>query len=322
MDKFRGILLIALALAVAGPAAAQSWPTKPVRLIIPYPPGGNVDTAARLVAPGLQEILGQPFLVENKSGAGGMIAGEHVAKSAPDGYTFFFTANGPLLFSPLIFKRTPYLWDRDFVPVSSVSFTSILLQVHPSFPAKSIKELIEAAKMEPGKLLMASPGAGTSNHLLSELLQGISGASWTTVHYKGNAPATTDLIAGRVQFNFDQISVATPYIKQGRTRPLAVTSAKRDSSLPNVPTFAEEGYPQMEAATFTGVVAPVGTPKEIVTRMHDALAKVLKEKDVMERFAGIGAEARSSTPEAFGAYLKNEYDKWAPVIVKAKIGAK
>lgn len=322
MDKFRGILLVALALAVAGPAAAQTWPAKPVRLVIPYPPGGNVDTAARLVAPGLQEILGQPFLVENKAGAGGMIAGEAVAKSAPDGYTFFFTANGPLLFSPLIFKRTPYLWDRDFVPVSSVSFTSILMQVHPSFPAKSVKELMEAAKKEPGKLLMASPGAGTSNHLLSELLQSITGASWTTVHYKGNAPATTDLIAGRVQFNFDQISVATPYIKQGKTRPLAVTSAKRDPSLPNVPTFAEEGYPQMEAATFTGVVAPVGTPKEIVTRMHDALAKVLKDKNVMQRFAGIGAEARSSTPEAFGAYLKNEYDKWAPVIIKAKIGAK
>ena len=292
MDKFRRILLLALALAVSGPVAAQTWPDKPVRLIVPYPPGGNVDTAARLVAPGLQEILGQPFLVENKAGAGGMIAGEYAAKSAPDGYTFFFTANGPLLFSPLIFKRTPYLWDKSFVPVSSVSFTSILLQVHPSVPAKSVKELIEAAKKEPGKLLMASPGAGTSNHLLSELLQSITGASWTTVHYKGNAPATTDLIAGRVQFNFDQISVATPYIKQGKTRPLAVTSEKRDPSLPNVPTFAEEGYPQMEAATFTGVLAPVGTPKEIITRLHDALAKVLKDQNVMQRFEGIGAQAR------------------------------
>ena len=321
MEKFRGILLLALALAVAGPAVAQTWPDKPVRLVVPYPPGGNVDTAARLVAPGLQEILGQPFLIENKAGAGGMIAGEAVAKSAPDGYTFFFTANGPLLFSPLIFKRTPYVWDKDFVPVSSVSFTSILLQVHPSFPAKSVKELIEAAKKEPGRLLMASPGAGTSNHLLSELLQGLTGTSWTTVHYKGNAPATTDLIAGRVQFNFDQISVATPYIKQGQTRPLAVTSEKRVPSLPDVPTFAEEGYPAMEAATFTGVVAPVGTPKEIIARLHDALAKVLKDKSVLQRFEGIGAEGRSSTPEAFGAYLKKEYDKWAPVIVKANISA-
>ena len=321
MDKFRGILLLALALAVVGPAAAQSWPNKPVRLVVPYPPGGNVDTAARLVAPGLQEILGQPFVVENKSGAGGMIAGEAVAKSAPDGYTFFFAANGPLLYSPLIFKRTPYLWNRDFVPVSSVSFTSLVLETNPSFPVKSVKELIEAAKKNPGKLMMASPGAGTSNHLLSELLESITGAKWTTVHYKGNAPATADLMAGRVQFGFDQISVAAPYIKQGKLRALAVTSEKRDSALPNVPTFAEEGYPAMEAATFTGVVAPTGTPKEVIARMHDALAKVLKDKKVIQRFDSLGAQARSTTPEEFGAYLKQEYDKWAPVITKANINA-
>ena len=321
MDKFRGILLLALALAVVGPAAAQSWPNKPVRLVVPYPPGGNVDTAARLVAPGLQEILGQPFVVENKSGAGGMIAGEAVAKSAPDGYTFFFAANGPLLYSPLIFKRTPYLWNRDFVPVSSVSFTSLVLETNPSFPVKSVKELIEAAKKNPGKLMMASPGAGTSNHLLSELLESITGAKWTTVHYKGNAPATADLMAGRVQFGFDQISVAAPYIKQGKLRALAVTSEKRDSALPNVPTFAEEGYPAMEAATFTGVVAPTGTPKEVIARMHEALAKVLKDKKVIQRFDSLGAQARSTTPEEFGAYLKQEYDKWAPVITKANINA-
>ena len=321
MKNIRWIVLVALALAVAGPAAAQNWPDKPVRLVVPYPPGGNVDTAARIVAPGLQQILGQPFIVENKAGAGGMIAGEAVAKSAPDGYTFFFTANGPLLFSPLIFKRTPYQWDKDFVPVSSVSFTSLVLQVHPSLPVKTVKDLIDLAKKEPGKLMMASPGAGTTNHLVSELLQTLSGASWTTVHYKGNSPATTDLIAGQVQFNFDQISVATPFIKQGKVRALAVTSEKRVAALPDVPTFAEAGYPAMEAATFTGVVAPAGTPKEVITRMHAALAKVLLDKNVIQRFDGIGAEARSTSPEAFGAYLKKEYDKWAPVIIKAKINA-
>jgi tripartite-type tricarboxylate transporter receptor subunit TctC len=315
------ILLVAFALAVAGPAAAQKWPDKPVRLVVPYPPGGNVDTAARIVAPGLQEIFGQPFIVENRAGAGGMIAGEAVAKSAPDGYTLFFTANGPLLFSPLIFGRTPYRWDKDFVPVSSVSFTSLALVVHPSVPAKTLKDLIDAAKKDPGKLLVATPGAGTTNHLVSELLQTLSGASWTTVHYKGNAPATTDLIAGQVQFNFDQVSVATPYIKQGRVRALAVTSEKRVPSLPDVPTFAEAGYPAMEAATFTGVLAPAGTPKDIITRMHAALEKVLQDNNVRQRFDGIGADARASSPEAFGSYLKKEYDKWAPVIIKAKINA-
>ena len=321
MDVFRRVFLLALVLVIAAPAAAQTWPDKPVRLVVPYPPGGNVDTAARLVAPGLQQLLGQPFVVENKAGAGGMIAGETVAKSAPDGYTFFFAANGPLLFSPLIFKRTPYVWDKDFVPVSSVSFTSLVLETTPSFPVQSVQELIAMAKKDPGKLMMASPGAGTSNHLLSELLQSITGAKWTTVHYKGNAPATADLIAGRVQFGFDQISVATPYIKQGKLHALAVTSAQRDPALPNVPTFAEIGYPAMEAATFTGVLAPAGTSKEIVARMHDALAKVLMDKNVIQRFASIGAQARSTTPEEFGAYLKKEYDKWAPVITKANITA-
>jgi len=321
MKTFLGILLFAVSLAIAGPAAAQKWPDRPVTLVVPYPPGGNVDTAARLVAPGLEKILGQPFIIENKPGAGGMIAGEFVAKSAPDGYTFFFTANGPLLFSPVIFKRTPYLWNKDFVPVSSVSFTSLVLQVHPSVPAKTVKEFIDLAKKEPGKLLMSSPGAGTTNHLVSELLQTITGASWTTVHYKGNAPATLALISGQVQFDFDQISVATPYIKEGKTRPLAVTSAKRIASLPNVPTFAEEGYPAIDAATFTGIVAPKGTPMDVITRLHAAVAKVLLDKNVIEKFGGIGAEARSSSPEAFGAYLKKVYDKWTPVIIKAKINA-
>ena len=321
MKRIPAIFLVALALTAGGPAMAQKWPDKPIRLVVPYPPGGNVDTAARIVSPGLQEILGQPVIVENKAGAGGMIAGEAVAKSAPDGSMFFFTANGPLLFSPLIFRRTPYQWDRDFIPIGSVSFTSLVLLVHPSFAAKTVNELIETAKKDMGKLMMASPGAGTTNHLLSELFQTQSNASWTTVHYKGNAPATTDLIAGQVQFNFDQISVATPYIKQGKVRALAVTSEKRVPSLPDVPTFAEAGFPAMEAATFTGVMAPIGTPKDIIVRMNAALEKALQDKNVIQRFDGIGAEARASSQEAFGRYLKREYDKWAPVIIKAKINA-
>lgn len=313
--------LTSIALALALPVQAK-WPDKPVRLVIPYPPGGNVDTAARVVAPGLQEALGQPFIVENKAGAGGMIAGEAVAKSPADGYTFFFGANGPILYSPIIFGRTPYLWDRDFTPVGSVSFTALVLQVHPSVAASSLAEFIEMAKKSPGKLLMASPGAGTTNHLLSEMLQSRSGATWTTVHYKGNAPATTDLLGGQVQFNFDQVSVSLPYIKQGRVRALAVSSPKRVTSLPDVPTFDEAGLKGLEAETFTGILAPAGTPKEIVAELNAALAKVLRDKSVMEKFEGIGAEARSLTPEAFGAYLKKEYETWAPIIKRANITAK
>jgi tripartite-type tricarboxylate transporter receptor subunit TctC len=314
-------VVLSFVLALGLPAQAQKWPEKPVKLVVPYPPGGNVDTAARILGDGLAKALGQPFVIENKAGAGGMIAGEYVAKSAPDGYTFFVGANGPILFSPLIFGRAPYQWDRDFAPVSSISFTPLVLQVHPSVAAKTLKELIDSAKAKPGALTMASPGAGTTNHLVSELLQQMSGAKWTTVHYKGNAPATTDLLGGQVQFNFDQVSVSLPFIKQGKVRALAVTTAKRYPSLPDVPTFIESGYANFEAATFTGVLAPAGTPKEIISRLAGAMAGVLKEKAVVDKFDALGAESRGSTPEEFAGYLRKEYDTWAPVIRAAKIKA-
>jgi tripartite-type tricarboxylate transporter receptor subunit TctC len=314
-------VILSLLLLPGLAAQAQKWPEKPVKLVVPYPPGGNVDTAARILGDGLAKVLGQPFIVENKAGAGGMIAGEFVAKSAPDGYTFFVGANGPILFSPLIFGRAPYHWDKDFTPVSSISFTPLVLQVHPSVTARTLKELIDAAKAKPGELTMASPGAGTTNHLVSELLQQLSGAKWTTVHYKGNAPATTDLLGGQVQFNFDQVSVALPFLKQGKVRALAITTARRYPSLPDVPTFIESGYPGFEAATFTGVLAPAGTPREVVVRLAAAMATVLGEKAVTDKFDALGAESRGSTPEEFAGYLKKEFDTWAPVIRAAKIKA-
>ena len=307
--------------AFAMHASAQTWPDQPVKLVVPYPPGGNVDGAARILADGLQKRLGQPFIVENKAGAGGMIGGEFVAKSKPDGYTFFVAANGPLLYSPLIFGRPLYQWDKDFAPISSISFTSLILQVHPSVTAKSLKEFIDLAKGQPGSLTMASPGAGTTNHLVSEMLQQRTGATWTTVHYKGNAPATTDLLGGQVQFNFDQVSVALPYVKAGRLRALAITSNKRHPSLPDVPTFDEAGVKGMEAATFTGILAPTGTPRPVIERMSEAVRAVLAEKAVIDKFDGLGAEARGSSPDEFTAYLRKEYDTWAPVIRKANIKA-
>lgn len=319
---FAACLLAALTLALAPVAQGQKWPDKPVKLVVPYPPGGNVDTAARIVAPGMQEALGVPVIIENKAGAGGMIAGEFVAKSPADGYTLFFTANSPLLHAPIIFNRPAYQWDKDFMPITMISYTPIVLQVHPSVPAKTLRELLDLAKKEPGKLSMATPSAGTTNHLLSELLQANAGVSFLTVHYKGNAPATTALLAGEVQMNFDQVSVALPYIKQGRLRALAVATSARVSSLPDVPTFAEAGVPGIEGGTFTGIVAPAGTPKEAIALLHAAAAKALADKSVVEKFAALGAEARGNTPEQFHAYLKNEYDKWTPVIKKAGISAK
>ena len=298
-----------------------AWPDKPIKIIIPYPPGGNVDVAARVIAPELQASFGQTFIVENKPGAGGMIAAEFVAKSAPDGYTLFMAANGPLLYSPLIFGKDAYQWKRDFVPISSVSFTPLVLQVNAAVPVNSLQELLALAKKEPGKLNMASPGAGTSNHLLSELLQEKTGARWGTIQYKGNAPATTDLLGGQVDFNFDQISVALPFIKEGKVRGLAVSTKQRVESMPNVPTFAEAGIPDMETATFTGLLAPAGTPKEIVDQLSKALQKILNQAAIKEKFEKLGAEARASTSQEFATYLSAEDAKWVPVIKRANIKA-
>ncbi len=315
------LLAASAAMTVAVPVWAQAWPAKPIRFVVPYPPGGNVDVAARIVAPGLEQALGQPVIVENRAGAGGMIAGEHVARSAPDGYTFFFTANGPLLFSPLIFGKASYAWDKDFVPVSSVSFTPLVLQVNAAVPVKTFGQLIDLVGREPDKITMASPGAGTTNHLVSELLQARTGARWVTVHYKGNAPATQDLLAGQVQFNFDQVSVSLPYIKDGRLRPLAVTTQRRVSALPGVPTLIELGVADFTAETFTGIVAPAGTPQPILDKLHAALSKVAAGKEVIARFDQLGADARTMSPPAFSAYLRKQYDTWAPVIRKINIQA-
>nr|WP_253207221.1 tripartite tricarboxylate transporter substrate binding protein [Verticiella sp. GG226] len=306
--------------AIAAPALA-AWPDRPVQIVVPYPPGGNVDVAARLIAPGLQKAFGQPFVVENKAGAGGMIGGEYVARAEPDGYTLFMAANGPLLFSPLIFGRTPYRWNEDFAPISSVSHTPLVLQVHPKVGVSTVQAFLDLARSKPGALNMASPGAGTTNHLVSELLQSVSGAKWTTAHYRGNAPATQDLLGGQVDFNFDQISVALPYIQEGRTQGLAVTSAERLPSLPDVPTFAEAGVEDMVAATFTGLLAPKGTPPEVVERLSEAVQKILQEPGVIERFEGLGAQAKGSTPADFTEYLASEDARWTPIIQKAGIKA-
>lgn len=314
-------LPLLLAGALAGPAMvqAQDWPAKPVRLVVPYPPGGNVDGAARIVAAELQKVLPQPVLVENKAGAGGMLAGEMVAKAEPDGYTLFVAANGPLLYSPTIFGRSLYHWNKNFAPISTLSLTPLVLQVHPSVPVKTVPELIALAKAKP--LSMASPGAGTTNHLLSEMLQRVTGAKWLTVHYKGNAPATNDLLGGQVQFNFDQVSVAQPFVKDGRTRAIGVIAPKRVPWLPDVPTFEEQGIKGIEGQTFTGVLAPAGTPAPVIARLGAELRKILEDPAVVAKFYAAGAQARWMSPQDFTAYLQKEESTWIPIIKAANIRA-
>jgi tripartite-type tricarboxylate transporter receptor subunit TctC len=304
-----------------GPVAAQQWPSRAVRLVVPYPAGGNVDGAARIISNKLREVLGQPFVVENKAGAGGLIAGEAFAKSTPDGYTLFVGANGPVLFAPEIAKRDAYNWKRDFLPITSISMTPLVLEVHPSVPAKTLKEFLDLVRSEPGKLTMASPGAGTTNHLLSELVQSTLGLKWLTVHYRGNAPATNDLIGGQVQFAFDQISVGLPFIKNGMVRALAVTGTHRAPWIPDVPTFTELGYKEFDGETFTGLFAPAGTPAEVVTRIHDTMAAILGDPEVVAKFNVLGAVAVAMTPEEFRSYLEREDSKWIPVVRNANIKA-
>ncbi len=310
---------LAIAGLVASSAFAQSASDRPVRLIVPYSAGGNVDSAARSIAPGLSQILRQPVVVENKPGAGGMLAGEAVAKAAPDGLTLFVSSNGPVLHSPIIYDRPVYDWRKDFVPVGSISFTPMVLLASASLPVKNVAEMLTLARQQPGRLTMATPGAGSTNHLAAELLQMDQKLTFNMVHYKGTAPATSDLLGGHVQLSFDQISVSMPHIRSGALKALAVTTAKRVPQLPEVPTFEESGIKGFEVATFVGVFAPAATPKEVVTRLNLALAQVLRDKQVIEKFDGMGAEARASTPDAFLGYLQREDAVWLPVIKKAAV---
>ena len=313
---------LALTALLTNAALAQQWPTKPVHLIVPYPPGGNVDSAARILGNKLQEATGQPFIVENKAGAGGLVAGEYFKKSDPDGYTLFIGANGPVLFAPIIAGRAAYNWRTDFVPITTVSMTPLVLEVNPTVPVKDMSEFLALVRKEPGKLTMASPGIGTSNHLLSELMQSTLNVKWLTVHYRGNAPATNDLIGGQVQFAFDQISVALQFITSGKVRALAVTSPKRTSWLPNVPTFTELGYKDFDAQTFTGVFAPAGTPEAVVGDIHEAVAKVLNDPSIKQKFNKLGAEATVMSKDDFTKYLAHEDGKWIPIIKRIDIKAR
>ena len=318
--KLSSIAVIAVALAASATAAvAQNYPTRPVRLVVPFAPGGNVDINARNIAPGLTELLGQQVVVENRPGAGGTIATDLVAKAPPDGYTLLVASSSIMTNGPALYPKLPYDIVRDFAPVGRIAVVPLAIVVHPSLPAKNTKELIAVAKAQDGKLLMANAGVRTTNHLIAELFMIRTGVRMTLVPYKGSGPALIDLVAGHVFGHVDQISSALPYIKAGRIRAVAVTTGKRTAALPETPTLAESGVPGFDASTITGVLAPAATPREVVARLNAALQKVLGNSAVKERFAALGAEVHPSTSDALGAWIRDDLAVWMKVVKQTGI---
>jgi len=310
---------LAVGLAFSTGAAAQAWPTKPVRIIIPFAAGGVTDVVIRTIAPKLGEALGQPIVIENKGGAGGTIGTSQGAKAAPDGYTFIAPAAShtttPSLYSKLDFDPV-----KDFAAVTQIVTVPYLLVVPSSSPINTLAEFIATAKAKPGTLTFGSAGNGSSNHLAGELLAGSIGAPLVHVPYKGSAPALTDLLGGQLSFTFDTINTSTQYVKTGRLRVLGVGTTKRSKILPDVAPIADT-VPGFEAVTWIGLLAPAGTPKEIVARMQREIEKIVNLPEIQERLSASGAEPVASTPEQFGAYIASEVAKWDRVVKQAKIPA-
>jgi len=301
------------------PAAAQTYPSRPIRMIVPFAPGGNVDINARAVAPGLGQLLGQQVIVDNRAGAGGTIGTDTVAKSAPDGYTLLMASSSIMTNGPAVYPKLPYDIVRDFAPVGRVAVVPLVIIVHPSLPARNTRDLIAIAKAQDGKLVFANAGVGTTNHLIAELLMIRTGARMTLIPYKGSAPALIDLVAGHVYGHVDQISSALPYIKAGRIRAIAVTTAKRAMALPEVPTLAESGVPGFDASTVTGVLAPARMPRDVVQKLNIALGQVLAQAAVKERFAAVGAEVQPSSSDELAAWIRDDLAVWVNVVKQAGI---
>lgn len=318
---FRSSIIGTALFTAAAVAAAQGYPAKPVRMLVPFAPGGNVDITARTIAPGLSEIFGQQVLVENRPGAGGSIATNAVAKAPPDGYTILMASSSVMTNGPALYQNLPYDIVRDLAPVGRVSVVPLVLVVHPSVPAKTTRDLIAVAKAQGGNMLMANAGVGTTNHLIAELFMIRTGAKMNLVPYKGSGPALIDLVAGHMYAHVDQVSSALPFIQAQRIRSIAVTTAKRATALPDVPTLAESGVPGFDASTVTGILAPATVPRDVVSRLNAALNKVLATAVVRNRFTTLGAEVQPSTSDELGKFIREDLALWVKVVKQAGIKA-
>jgi len=307
--------LAAGALAAVLPAArAQAFPTRPIRLICPFPPGGAVDIASRAIAAELGKTIGQPVNVENRPGAGGNIGGAEAARSAPDGHTLFMTTSGIQAINPVLYSKMPFDPAKDLVPVAALVLLSNVLVVHPSVKANSVQEVIALAKAQPKGLNGASSGSGTSIHMSLEMFKQLTKTDITHVPYKGSAPAVTDLLGGQVQLMFDNIPSALPHIKSGKLRALATTGAKRDPALPDLPTVAEAGVPGYESGVWFGLAAPAGTPRDVIARISAEAIKGTQSPDFVKRMTELGYVIMGAGPDAMAEMLRGEVARWAPIV--------
>ena len=306
--------LIGLALAIAGPAQAQSWPSQNIRLVVPFPPGGSTDVLARRLAEGLRERLGQTVIVENRGGAGGTIGSEFVAKSAPDGYTLLMGVTGSHGVAPSLYPNLGYQPQRDFAPISLLVSAPLVLVVNPEVPAKTLKDFIALAKAQPDTLTYGTPGNGTSMHLTGVTFDLQAGTKLIHVPYKGSAGALTDLLSGQIKTMFGDLLVVLPQIRAGKINALAVTSKDRNPLLPDVPTMAEAGLPGFEVLSWQGLFAPAGTPPAVVERLSKEVRAVMESKDVKEFFAAQGFLVGATTPAEFTAFVGSEVKRWGEIV--------
>ena len=316
--KLQCFAALGLLFAAAG-ALAQSYPTKPIRMLIGFPPGGGTDIIGRLVAQKLGEALGQQIIVDNRSGASGQLAAELVSKAAPDGYTIMMAHIAAISILPSLVSKLPYNPQKDFAPVSLSAIGPNLLVVHPSVPAKTVKELVALAKSRPGQLQYASPGAGTVQHLAGELFKLQAKVDMLHVPYKGSGQSIVDLIAGHVHLDFDAVPPVINFVRQGKLRALAVTSAKRFSLLPDMPTIEESGVPGFDMSTWWGIVAPAAVSKDIINKLNTEMVKAIRQPDAKEKISSVGADIVGNTPDEFAAFIRAETEKYARIIKAANI---
>lgn len=317
-----GLLAVVVsAFALVTSSIAQTYPVKPIRIIVPFPPGGGVDFIGRVVGNELAKRVGQQVVIDNRAGANGIVGLEALKTAAPDGYTIAAASAGPIAVNPSIYSKLPHDTVRDFVPISNMVNFPLLLVVHPSLPVKNVKDLVALAKSRPGQVIYSSPGSGNSAHLAAELFNNMAGVKITHIPYKGTAPANIAMMSGETHLTYSSIPSILPHVRSGRVRALGVGNSTRVPSLPEFPTIAEAGLPGYEAYAWGGMFAPAGTPPDVITRLNREIVAVLKQKDVTDKLLSEGTVPTPSTPEEFAAYIKVEIKKWGDVVRMANIKA-